>query len=123
MNFNDVLNVVIDDGINAALQSYSKPYQSLKREGSIFGFNECRGLNAQKLAELLISAEKTTKDKMMKNSHDYWYWRCRHAEIEWVCNVMSAVLVSHNESPIASYSLRGMMKAVEILGVKDNASF
>ena len=43
MTLIDALNAIIDDGIEAARHDYAKPRDTLKREGSIQGFEECGG--------------------------------------------------------------------------------
>ena len=100
MNYNDALNSIIDDGIEAARNDYSRPDQSQKREGSILGFEECRGLNPSQLAALLAESHAMTMTKHRNQASDYWYWRCRDIEIGWVCNVISAILVINEMRPI-----------------------
>ena len=46
---------------------------------------------------------------------DYWRVRCREAEIEWVCNVVSAMLVNEKKSPIIPPTARGTITAGKIL--------
>jgi hypothetical protein len=121
MNFIEALNCVIDDGINAASLDYNKPSQKNKLDGSIRGFEDCRNKNPIELKQLLIEANETSKNKMLKNAHDYWYWRCRTIEIEWVCNVMSCILDANKQPIIANVmTARGMIKAADIIGVKEH---
>jgi len=109
------LTLVIDDGIEAARLSYKN--DTLKRNGAIAGFEACRSLNTDQLADLLKSAEKASEKAMREGAPDYWYWRCRTLEIEWVCNVVSAVRMNSGLSIIINPTVRGMMKAAEIIGV------
>jgi hypothetical protein len=118
MNYNDALNSIIDDGIEAARNDYSRPDQSQKREGSILGFEECRGLNPSQLAALLAESHAMTMTKHRNQASDYWYWRCRDIEIGWVCNVISAILVINEMRPIINPTARGMLKAADITGVR-----
>lgn len=117
MNHQEFLTTVIEDGIEGARFSYKQPHNTIKLKGSLQGFEECRGKEVEELAKLLKEAEKTTQEAMMAQSPDYWFWRCRHLEIEWVCNVVSAVLYNENQPVIIQPSARGMVKAAEILGV------
>jgi hypothetical protein len=114
----DALNKIIDDGIEAARQDYSKPRDNLKREGAIRGFEECRGKSPEEIALLLKEATEAQQAAFAGQAHDYWYWRCRQAEIEWVANVVSAILHAQGVPPIATVTARGMLKAAEIIGTK-----
>jgi len=50
----DALNAIINDGIEAARMDYGKPADTLKREGAIAGFEECRNVE---IAALLVEAD------------------------------------------------------------------
>ncbi len=118
MNHQQFLNFVIDDGIEAARGDYSKPSQKQKLEGSIKGFEECRNLSPTELRELLTQAHKDTMTKYREEASDYWYWRCREAEIGWVCNVVSVVLANNGLPTIVPPTARGVLKAAEIVGIR-----
>jgi hypothetical protein len=64
-------------------------------------------------------ADARTRQKMAEQASDYWYWRCYQLEVEWVANVLSAILNAQGLPIIATVTARGMMKAAEIIGVKD----
>ena len=116
MNHQELLTIVIEDGIEGARFSYKSPYNTIKLKGSLQGFAECRSKEVEELSELLKEAEETTKKAMLAQKPDYWFWRCRHLEIEWVCNVVSAVVYNENRPVIIQPTARGMLKASEILG-------
>jgi hypothetical protein len=117
MNLNDCLNAIIDDGIEAARADYAKPHQADKREGSVKGFEDCRGKAPDEIARLLIEANERAWQAMREQASDYWYWRCRAAEIEWVANVLSNIMHAQGWPPISMMTARGAMKAAEIIGV------
>jgi hypothetical protein len=48
----DAINHVIDDGIEAARHDYAKPGDTLKREGAIAGFDECRNKEPVEICRL-----------------------------------------------------------------------
>lgn len=52
----DALNAIIDDGIEAARVDYSKPRNTLEREGAIHGFEECRSKVPTKISSLLVES-------------------------------------------------------------------
>lgn len=123
MDYRQFLARVIDDGIEAVKKDYAgdSPEQTQKREGSIQGFQECRERLPGSLYLLLNEANKEAHEKHAEQAEDYWYWRCRAAEVEWVCNVVSALLVNEGCLPVASHfpTARGAMKAAEIVGVAE----
>lgn len=110
------LGRVIDDGIAAARKSYKDA--SNKLEGSIAGFEACRGKNPLQL-KILFDTTRGQAHVHEGNIEDYWRARCYELEIEWVCNVLSAALHNEGRPPIAAHlpTARAMMKAAEILGV------
>lgn len=65
---------------------------------------------ARKLADAALAADRS----------NYWYYRCFHVEVEWVCNVVSAALQNQREETIVPPTARGYLKASEILGVSAN---
>lgn len=123
MDYREFLTRVIDEGIEAAKQDYKgdSPEQIQRREGSIQGFEECRERLPGSLYLLLDESKKKAFEKHGKQAEDYWYWHCRAAEVEWVCNVVSALLVNEGCLPIAQNlpTARGAMKASEIVGVAE----
>lgn len=125
MNFASFLDRVIEDGIAAARTDYSRPEQKSKLEGSIEGFEACRGKDPAALALLAARAAKDTELARMHLHEDeistgeYWKKRCREAEIEWVVNVVSAALHNAGLPPITAFTARSVMAAARILGVRD----
>jgi hypothetical protein len=122
-----VLARVIDDGIAAARRDYTKPRQKAMLEGSIEGFEACRACDFELLPDLLIRARNETlaahrlsqeQEESPPDVDAYWRVRCYELEVEWVCNVVSAVLVNQGEQPIITPTARGVMKAAEIVGVR-----
>jgi len=114
-----IIGKIVDDGIAAAKADYSRPDQKQKLEGSILGFEECRHLGPEAIRQLSIDANARSMQALHEQADDYWYWRCRTLEIEWVANVLSSVLYVNGRQPITTPTARGMLKAAEILGVKE----
>jgi len=130
MTYEEFLRRTIDEGIEAARQSYQRPDQAHKLEGSIAGFEACRDKKPAEILALLTAAEAESRaamhgtgssddDPALKN---YWRLRCKTLEIEWVANVLSAALVCNNLQPIVPPTARGMFKAASILGVEGTPS-
>jgi len=118
MNYAEFIERVVDDGIAAARAYYVKPKDGEKLRGSIAGFQLCRGADLWKLRELFTTVNRDAHER--HGDADYWYWRCRALEVEWVCNVVSSVLINEGAEPLCGHlpTSRGIMKAAEIVGVK-----
>ncbi len=118
MTYSDFLTRIVDDGITACCESYKDDTQ--KREGAVAGFNACRGKTILELRQQLDSARDATRNAYRLSSANYWFLRCYELEVEWVCNVVSAALQNQGDEPIVTPTVRGYMKAAEILGVGAN---
>ena len=120
MTLKAFLDRVIDDGIKACSESYKNNRQ--KREGSIAGFEACRGKTVFELRQRLDVARKAADLARAVDKSNYWYLRCYHAEIEWVCGVVSACLQNEGADTIVTPTVHGYLKAAEIVGVKGDLS-
>jgi len=110
------LNRIIDDGISAAREDYAKKPDKL--QGSVEGFEACRGKTPPELAKILEEARRNTSKAHFDHASDYWKIRCFEAEVEWVCNCVSAILMNQNLPTIIPPTARAYIKAAEIVGVK-----
>ena len=115
MDYKTFLKRVIDEGIEAAKEDYKDDPQ--KRDGSVEGFEACRGLKPHELYLLLQDSRNATQKAFREQAKDYWRIRCREAEIEWVCNVVSAMLSNQGLTPLITPTARGVQKAASIVGV------
>jgi hypothetical protein len=52
-----------------------------------------------------------------KASQDYWWYRYYELQVEWVCNVLSAILQNQGWPVIVTPTVRGAMAAANIVGV------
>lgn len=124
MTYLEFLARVIDDGIEAVKKDYADPEQEPKLRGSIEGFEACRGKSCIELSAILAQAMKSSQQAMVRvheseiSDREYWALRCRTAEIQWTCNVVSAMLINQKINPIIVPTARGALKAAEILGVE-----
>ena len=115
--YESVLERIIEDGIKEAKQSYSRPVQRDKLEGSLAGFSACRNKTPKQLNELF---KRAFRDLYLHyGQEDYFYHRCFQSEVEWTCNVMSAVLEAQGLPRITSVTYRGIRKAAEIIGIAE----
>lgn len=119
MEYETYLDKVINDGIAAARVDYAERPAMLK--GAVAGFEACRGLQPSALAALLKDRNQQTRAAFRDESlsrDQYWETRCFEAEVEWVCNCVSAVLMNQNLPMIVNPTARGMMKAAAVVGVR-----
>lgn len=120
MNFEDFLERIIHDGMEAAKRDYEEPRQRAHLHGSLAGFESCRRKSVPELSALMVEAQQATlrSRREQEEADTYWFKRCYELEIEWVCNVVSAVLVNQGRDPIVPVTGRGLLKAAEIVGVR-----
>jgi len=124
MNIKEALDQIINRGIEAVKRDYKE--NTDKYNGSIAGFEECRNKSPQELKTLLDKCrEDTHKIQVTYATHNiiegYWFVRCFELEVEWVCNVLSAILMNNGMPIIITPTCRGVMMAAEIVGVKDKS--
>jgi len=125
LSFGGLRERVIDEGIEAVRRDYTRADQKEKLEGSVAGFEGCRGLDQNELADLLTTARGWANKRALRAYDDaeagrsYWWHRCFELEVEWVCNVLSAALMNSGLPTIVPPTARGAMKAAQILGVAD----
>lgn len=123
MDYYEFLNKVIDEGINAATADYSEASDKNQLDGSIAGFNACKNLLPEQLFELWTGASAKANNAFGDTEEIYWYNRCFQLEVEWVCNVVSAMMVNEGQDPIFSWlpTVNGAIKAASIIGVTERS--
>jgi hypothetical protein len=116
MERNDFLNAIIDDGITEMRHTYTKPYQQIKKDGGIKGFEECRGKTDAEILEAYKLGQQCALKAMGENSEmGYWHWTMYTRQIEWVLNVLSAAYFMHGMDVLIPTTARGVLKANAIL--------
>lgn len=115
MTLDEFTNAIVDLAKAAAAQSYAN--QPLKLKGALAGLEACRGQTPEQLLDLLKKAGGVRHQAY--NTANYWQHRCYEAEVEWVCNCVSAAMVSNGYTPIVTPTAHGMEMAAKILGVRE----
>lgn len=123
MTYDEFLTRVIDEGIAAAKADYKEPEDKARLDGSVEGFETCRGKHPIDLQRLLWDSRQKTQTAFHqvheKEITDEEYWRIRsiEAEVEWTCNVVSAMLMNEKMASIDPLmpTARAVMKCDEIL--------
>lgn len=123
MEYNEFLNRVINEGIEAARNDYKKESQKPYLEGSVAGFEACRNKNPLELFEVFKESQEYVNNSFAeRDKHEkYWWLRCYQLEVEWVCNVVSAILLNEGKPPILSWmpTCNGVSKAASIVGLEN----
>jgi len=78
----DALNFTIDDGIEAARMDYAKPRDTLKREGAIAGFEECRNREPAQIAALLVEANERADRAIREDDPRYCIGAAGHLRLD-----------------------------------------
>ena len=123
MNYREFLTRVIDEGIEAAKTDYTKESNKEQLNGSIAGFNACRDKSPEELVEVWQKASNDMNDAFHEQKDNYWWFRCFQSEVEWVCNVVSAMLMNEGHpTPLLSWlpTANGAIKAASIVGIAPN---
>jgi hypothetical protein len=125
MDLHSFIMRVVQDGIEGAKNDPGISRHPKRLAGSIAGFEACLGKNLAELAKLL---EDANRDCVLPEgghagnedvTESYWEKRYYAIQIEWVCNCVSAALMSQKDVPlIVNPTARGAMNAARILGVQ-----
>ncbi len=121
MNYYEFLNRVIDEGIAAATADYTKESEKQQLDGSIAGFDACRNLLPEQLVETWQKATDDMNQAHFEQKENYWWYCCFQSEVEWVINVVSAMMINERQDPLLSWlpTANGMRKAASIVGVAE----
>lgn len=125
MTYAEVLTRLIEQGIEGARGDYKRLDQAHKLEGSIQGFEACRGKEPDEIRTLLREAGQKTRAARVRvqegesNPNDYWRARCRELEIEWIANCVSVMLVRQGIEPIVPPTVRAALAVGRVVGVKE----
>jgi len=123
MSIKNYIDEIITRGIEAARNDYtaSDLLTKAKLEGSIEGFEACRNKEPHEILNIFEKARRESGRLHVEEPDINLYWKssCKAAEIEWVANCISAALVNQGLPPLIPPTVRGMMQAARILGVKD----
>jgi len=111
----EFLESVINSGIEGVKADYCKPEDKDRLDGSIEGFEACRGKSPAELLSLLEVSRRAMMDAFHGQASNYWRIRSREAEVEWTCNVISAALMNVGAIPIIPPTTRGALQAARIL--------
>lgn len=112
-----VIEQIVDRGIEGVKVSYKSDPKRLA--GAINGLEACRGKSPLKLIPIWQFSNKKAFYARENNSPNYWFWRCRTMEIDWVLNNVSCFLYMNGIAFPWQATSRGFMNVSSILGLTD----
>jgi hypothetical protein len=121
MDLGPFVNRVCADGMAAARAGLTHLDQADDLKGAIEGYELCWGIeDGYHLLEALHQSNARAIEALAGEAKDYRRWRSRFARIEWVCDVVSAALVSRGLPPLGPLWPTGaaMLEAAAILGTR-----
>ena len=126
MTYKKFIKKIVEDGIKAAKRDYKRADQKAILKGSVAGFKDCLNKDVFGLSELLNKAQVKNQELFLRKPNPnkkeldkYWEVGGYTLEVEWVCNCVSALLMNEGKPTIITPTARGMIKASEIVGVRD----
>ena len=124
LTYVEFLHEVVERGIKSAQGDEILAKYPRRLKGSIDGFNACRCKTPEQLAQLLVEANRKTHnarldahDKDEEGAEAYWEQNYYGIQVDFVCNVVSAMLMNENKPVIVPPRASGVMVCAEILGV------
>lgn len=112
-NFKQFVTKVVEEGIAGAKRDYQN--QEMKLRGAVAGFAACVDKTGGELRELLFAAKSSRQQAYIEEDDNYWWYRCYEAEVEWVCNCVSVVLVSGGTTPLVEPTIKCTAHVKKIL--------
>lgn len=116
MPYEDLLEKVIADGLAEVAIAYADEGKEMKLRGAIAGFELMRGKSRDEIKGLADATRDQAIEAFNKQADDYWFWRLRAAQTEWVLNVINAADYAHGRPTDFAPTSRGYEKAASILG-------
>jgi hypothetical protein len=119
MTLRTFIDEIIAQGTPVAETDYANRPEEL--ESAKAGFEACRNKDVMQLKELLAASQKKENEAytaaVLDSSKMVEFKKARafSAEVNWVCNVLSAVLQEHKLTPIIPPTARGVLVAGDIL--------
>ena len=120
MNYKKLIEKIVEEGRVAVKKDYAGKDQKAIRQGSLAGFNACLDKDPHQLLQLLKKARKDAKGSFLNHDYGDKYWKIRGytLKVEWVCNVVSAILFKEGKPVIVNPTARGVKMASKILNAE-----
>jgi hypothetical protein len=114
MRYQDFLNTIVEYSLPLVENFYKDNKAAL--EGARAGLLACRDRTPPQLA-LLLARVENVRTLALHNTLVNRYFRLASysSEVEWICNVVSAALVSMGMDPIIPSTNRGFAMAARII--------
>lgn len=120
----EFLNFLLDDALEEARLRTASPSDAMGFKAAEVALAECRDAMLatdrempEKLGRLLREARLDAEASSAAGSSDHWFWFCREAQIEWIAEVVSVVLMQGRLPTIVPPTKGAAIAAAVILGV------
>jgi len=116
MTVADLMNHVINDGIESVLANEIRPE---KRRGGVAGFNFCRGIITLEEFESLLRGRHLTEESLRWvgvtecNKDDYWEYRTATAQMEWCYEILRVACHKYPLSAKAVMKYQSVLEKVD----------
>lgn len=117
MKYEEFLGKIIERGLEAVGRDYAGQPDRLR--GATDGFEACRDKTPEQLLNLLQGARARTHHAFREEKQNYWEVRCFEAEVEWVCNCVSVLMMNSGLPVLVQPTARAAMTVVDIVGVRE----
>lgn len=124
MTLDKFTTAVIEAGLLSIEDDPQLQRHPKRMQGSREGFEACRGKDPEALAALLEQANAASEHArgVRGDIEDYWRVRYFALQVEWVCNTVSAMLMSEDLPVIVPVTARGAIHAAKILKRAESVS-
>ena len=117
----DFLHFLLEDALEEARAAHPGPSDRLAFEGAERALAECRAAlcsedPSRDLGRLLARAREDSEAATANAAPDQWFWFCREAQVEWIANVFSVILMN-NRMPTIVPPTRPAAQAVARLAL------
>lgn len=92
MTYTQFLEHVINQGIEGARSDYKDERDEQRLDGSVAGFEACRGKAIDELLMEYTKANSLAQEAFNNQVDNYWWFQCYKLEVEWVLNCVSAFI-------------------------------
>lgn len=116
MNYREFLDRLVNHSRESAADFYASS-DKYCLEGAFAGIEACRDKSPPELSDLLERARKVRRSAFHKTSVMSRYWRVTSFlfEVEWICDVVSFVLLNEEMEPIIRPTIRAAKTAKYII--------
>ncbi len=116
----EFLEFLLDDALEDARERASRLRDALAFAAVERALAECRaalvGDLRQGLADLLLQAREDARAALVADQPDRWFWFVREAQVEWIAEVVSVLLLQHGLPTVVPPGRGAALEAARLVG-------